>query len=72
MAKILIVSKQDDQVYVYTEDLIHHQRIVQGKFLERLMQNRVPFSVFENECNVNEALKNGEWTSAIVSTDETL
>jgi len=66
MAKILIVERMGDDVYVYTESLKQHARVQENPDNERRAENRVKFSVFENECNVRRVLEDGQWTSTVV------
>ncbi len=67
MAKILIVHRSGDNVFVYMEDLRHHAAVHENtKANERFAKNRVDPSVFDDECNVMKVLEDGQWTSMVV------
>lgn len=66
--KVLIISHDEDgTVFAYTEEPNHFVTVTHSKNgLGRDLSKWVSPDVFEEECNVREALKPGEWTSVLI------
>jgi hypothetical protein len=67
MAKILIMERVGNDVFVYREDLRHHAAVQENVASNaRSVSQRVDVEVFDDECNVMKVLEDGQWTSMVI------
>ena len=70
MTRYLIIERIDDELYAYFEDKKHFLRVMENPSNKRYRKNEVEPEVLNNDCNISQSLRNGQWMRIRVKNSE--